>query len=60
MNKNGTSVLIEWTQPKFRRFKAEYARQSKAGADTFSFDGNEFVTAYAKYLIEYLKMRGLK
>ena len=36
------------------RFKKAY--QACQG-DRFTFDGNEFLKAYAKYLIEYLETR---
>ena len=52
---------ILWDRPKLHRFKATYNRVKDAGkvighdAESFHFDGHEFVTNYAKYLIEYLE-----
>lgn len=43
---------ISWTPEKLQKFKAAY---DAAGGDTFTFEGNEFVKSYAKYLIEYLE-----
>jgi hypothetical protein len=36
-----------------------YEKAVREGKDTFSIDGYDFVTGYAKYLLEYLKMRGI-
>ena len=38
----------------FSRLKKEYQNAVANSNDTFIFDGNELLTAYAKYLIEYL------
>lgn len=35
-------------------FKLAYKQAINTKTDPFMFDGNEFVVAYAKYLIEYL------
>lgn len=42
---------IQWTPEMLKRFKKAY---EECKGDTFKFDGNIFVKAYAKYLIEYL------
>ena len=53
---NDSPVVIDWGVPdRFKRFKAEYEKQRAAGNAEFTFDGHQFVTGYAKYLIEYLK-----
>jgi predicted GTPase len=49
--------VISWTRPMLERFKKAYATAVTANADTFRFDGNEFVRSYARYLIEYLEER---
>ena len=46
--------VIEWTPAILARFKKAHAKAVADKADTFIFDGNEFVVSYAKYLIEYL------
>jgi hypothetical protein len=46
--------VITWTRPMLERFKTAY---DAATGDTFVFDGNEFVVAYARYLIEYLEAK---
>lgn len=45
---------IQWTGIKLVRFKIAYRNARVNKAETFHFEGNEFVTNYAKYLIEYL------
>jgi hypothetical protein len=39
--------------PTFSRLKNEYQNAVNNSKETFIFDGNEFLTNYAKYLIEY-------
>jgi len=48
-------IVVAWTLPMLKRFKVAYQEAAAAKADTFMFDGNEFVVGYAKYLIEYLE-----
>lgn len=45
---------INWTRPMLGRFRVSYNAAVKAGVSVFKFDDNEFVTGYAKYLIEHL------
>ncbi len=45
---------IEFDQDKFTKFKEDYNNAVKEGAESFFFDGNQFLVSYAKYLIEYL------
>ena len=49
--------VINWTRPKLEAFKAAYNVQCKLPSDTFTFEGNEFVCAYARYLIMYLESK---
>ena len=44
--------VITWTRPMLERFKKALA---KANGKNFTFDGHEFVSGYAKYLIDYLE-----
>lgn len=37
----------------FSRLKKEYQNAVNTSQNTFIFDGNELLTNYAKYLIEY-------
>ena len=48
------SLSIQWTPSMFRRFKKAFKQTT---TNSFIFDNQEYVTAYAKYLIEYLEDR---
>jgi len=50
------SGSITWTRPMLKRFKIVYSRHvAHSDHGVFIFDGHEFDTGYAKYLIEYLE-----
>ena len=49
--------VVMWTENKLIRFKAVCAEHVKAGDTMFVFDGYEFLTSYAKYVIEYLNTK---
>lgn len=36
-----------------------YEKAVREGKDTFTIDGYNFVTGYAKYLLQYIEMRGV-
>ena len=46
---------IEIDKPVFDELEKAYHKAVKDKKETFIFDGGEFLTDYAKYLIEYLK-----
>lgn len=46
--------VVNFTHEQYLRFKQEYAVNKQFGKTNFIFDGHEYFTAYAKYLIEYL------
>jgi len=46
--------MIEFTEEKLNEFKLEYEKAVKADKNIFKFDDEEYVTLYAKYVIEYL------
>lgn len=48
---NEKRPVIVWNKNKLARFKEAYA----AAGEVFEFEGNEFLKAYAKYLIQYLE-----
>jgi len=48
---------IEFTPAKYRKFKAAYESAKASGAETFEFEGNDFLVAYAKYVIMYLEQQ---
>ncbi len=45
---------IEFTEEEFNTFKKEYNKALDNKDASFKFKGNEYVTDFAKYLIEYL------
>lgn len=47
-------VIIQWTRPMLKRFKRKYRAAVKNNEHLFLFDGHEIMTAYGRYLIEYL------
>ena len=51
---------ITWTVQRVYAFKRAYFNAVNHSQSQFTFDGKQFVTAYAKYLIEYLAQRGIK
>jgi len=46
---------IPWDRPMLERFKSALALAPGDKHSVFTFDNNEFVKSYAKYLIEYLE-----
>ena len=48
-------TVITWTRPMLQRFKVAHANALCEDKTEFTFDGNEFVVGYAKYLIQYLE-----
>lgn len=51
------SNTISFNQESFKNFKKEYNSAVKNNQEMFVFDGNDFLTSYAKYVIEYLKTK---
>ena len=48
--------LINWDRPMLKRFKKAYASTEDLADDhVFVFEGNQYVRAYARYLIEFLE-----
>lgn len=43
---------------KTKDFYKAYEKALKDGVDTFIFEGLEFYTPYAKYLLEYIELKG--
>ena len=48
---------IKFDKPMRDRLRRAYDAAVEAKADTFVFEGNVYVTGYAKYLLEYLDGR---
>jgi hypothetical protein len=51
------SNTISFNKESFKNFKTEYNSAVKNNHEMFVFDGNDFLTSYAKYVIEYLKTK---
>lgn len=47
-------ATVAWTPEMTQRFAARYREAVSEKRLVFVFEGNEYVTAYAKYLLEYL------
>jgi hypothetical protein len=46
---------VSFDRPTLNRFKKAYAKAPDDKDASFTFDGREYVKAFAKYLIEYLE-----
>ncbi len=51
------SKTIEFTKVSAKLFVKEYNKAQKEKAVSFLFDGGEFITGYAYYMIQYLEMK---
>lgn len=49
------SNTITFNKVSYEQFKVEYNSAVENKREMFVFEGNDFLTAYAKYMIEYLK-----
>lgn len=47
--------VIHWTIPMLMRFKRAYADALASHQASFVFEGKQFMTGYARYLIEFLE-----
>lgn len=47
---------IQFDPEKMKRLEKAYEKAVSDGDKSFIFEGDEFVTGYAKYVIEYLHM----
>jgi hypothetical protein len=50
---------ITFTKDKTRKLQLMYNKAVKNDVDVFLFEGKEILTSYAKYLLEYLKIKGM-
>ena len=48
---------IIFTKESKQAFKKEYKKALEEKKETFMYNNREFLTEYAKYLIEYLEMK---
>jgi hypothetical protein len=49
--------MVTFDRKKLRRFRVAYTAAVKAGLGAFIFDGDDYVTSYAKFVIEYLTQK---
>ncbi|MDP2371906.1 hypothetical protein [Rhodoferax sp.] len=49
-----TNPNISFTLGKARALRRAYTHAVETKQEQFTFEGNEYVTSYAKYLLEYL------
>jgi hypothetical protein len=55
-NNLGSSLeRVTFDKPKLERLKKVYENARSDGAETFVFEGKEYLTDYAKFLIEYIE-----
>ena len=54
-NSNLMSNTITFNKVSYEQFKVEYNSAVENNKEMFVFKGNDILTAYAKYMIEYLK-----
>jgi hypothetical protein len=54
-----TDHLIRFDAAKAKRLGAAYKAALASGAEQFSFEGADFLTSYAKYVLEYLSTKGI-
>ena len=46
---------VTFDLPKIVRLRTAYEQAVREGKEQFTFEGHDYVTDYAKYLLEYLK-----
>lgn len=50
-------VVITWDKPMRERLRKAYKKAERGHQSAFIFEGNQYLTTYAKYLLEYLDMQ---
>jgi hypothetical protein len=48
---------VTYTAEKVARLKRAYVAARKAKQDSFTFEGHEYLTSYAHYLLEFLETK---
>lgn len=51
---NNNKSMVTFTPEKLDLFKKAFVKAVGGEQDQFTFEGREYVTGYAKYVIEYL------
>lgn len=49
--------MINFDRQKLRELKTLYNKAVKENKESFMYNGDEYLTSYAKYVIEYLETR---
>lgn len=49
-----TGKTVSWTPESLEKFKAAWKAADDAEKESFTFDENEYLVTYGRYLIEYL------
>ena len=52
---NDTGKQVSWTPESLEKFKVAWNDADDAEKESFTFDGNEYLVSYGRYLIEYLE-----
>ena len=55
LNNENTIAQVEWTAKMLKEFKSEYKKALENKQNIIVFKGQEYVTMFGKYLIEYLE-----
>jgi len=50
-----TDKQVSWTPDNLKKFKVAWNAANDAEKESFTFDGNEYLVTYGRYLIEYLE-----
>ena len=50
-----TGKEVSWTPEKLEKFKEAWKAADDAEKESFTFDENEYLVTYGRYLIEYLE-----
>ena len=50
-----SSKTISWTKEKAEQFKTAWKKADDAAEKSFTFEDNEYLVTYGRYLIEYLE-----
>jgi len=50
-------TIVNFNREKLGQFKKIYLAAVEDKKETFIFDGEEYLTGYAKYVVEYLEMK---
>lgn len=46
---------VDFTHNKVVALRKVYEEASRKGADSFKFEGNDYLVSYTRYLLEYLE-----